>query len=237
MNLAAADNSAFTASSLTFLTAVGQQLGAAFERSQLQEQRTREIRYLAALEERQRLARDMHDSVTQLLFAADLALCAAEALDTPNNSVQQAHEAVQSALAELRSLVEVTRSADLSDGLANALSRLARRVSGQVKVHLQTEAIHLADTVENELYRIAQETLHNALRHANADNIWLELSSNSETATLIIRDDGAGFSSDVQGSGLESMRERAASLEGSLTIESSSTGTVLSVEVPWSTNS
>lgn len=233
MNLAAADNRAFTTDRLAFLTAVGQQLGVAFERSRLQASRTREIRYMATLEERQRLARDMHDSVTQLLFAADLALSADKQL---SSNGLRAHASVQAALQELRGLIEITRSADLSQGLVSALTRLTERTTGSPQIYLQAEDIHMPATLEDELYRIAQEALHNALRHAGASHIWLELSSTAQFVVLVIRDDGQGFRKRTPGLGLASMRERAAALAGTLSLTSTNKGSEIRVEVPWSTN-
>ena len=253
LNLAAPDNARFTEERLAFLTAVGRQLGTAFERSRLQEARTREARYAATLEERQRLARTMHDSVTQLLFAADLALSVAAELDgglekdsaysskqrtVEQNSVAAAHDAVQQALAELQGLVEVMRPADVSHGLKAALTRLAGRVAGSVSVQLEAEDLALPPAVEDELYRVAQEAVHNTLRHAAAQNLWLELRGTAAGVVLNIRDDGKGFGEAPQGPGLTGLRERVATLNGTLVLsEVEPQGSVVRAEVPWPTDS
>ncbi len=245
LNLAAADNKRFTEERLAFLTAVGRQLGTTLERSRLQEAHTREARYMAMLEERQRLALTMHDSVTQLLFAADLSLSVARELDGEaeegaENSVQRlhhiatAHDAVQGAVAELRGLVETMRPADLSQGLTAALTRLATRVAGSIKVQLEAEDLALPLGYEVELYRVAQEAVHNTLRHAAAQNLWLELRGTAAGVTLSIRDDGKGFGKTPIGPGLAGMRERALVLGGRLLLgEVPPNGSLVRMEVPW----
>ena len=252
INLAAPDNERFTEERLAFLTAVGRQLGTAFERSRLQEARTQEARYAAMLEERQRLAQTMHDSVTQLLFAADLSLSVALELEdgepklengqppeeVRRRNLEAAHDAVRGALAELQGIVEVMRPADVSQGLKVALTRLAQRVAGSVSVQLEAENLPLPPLFEDELYRVAQEAVHNALRHAEARNLWLELRGTPEGVVLNIRDDGKGFGSAPSGPGLEGMRERVATLHGNLVLkEVEPSGSLVRVEVPWPPNS
>lgn len=250
INLAAADNETFTEERLAFLTVVGHQLGTAFERSRLQEERTQEARYSAALEERQRLAQIMHDSVAQLLFAADLSLSVAELEDPESKdgepedgaerrrNVEAAHDAVRNALSELQGLVEVMRPADLSHGLRAALARLAQRVAGNVSVQLEAEDLNLPPVYEDELYRVAQEAVHNTLRHAEAQNVWLELRSTPNGIVLNVRDDGKGFGSTPTGPGLTGMRERVATLNGRLVLsEVQPQGSLVRAEVPWPINS
>lgn len=243
INLAAPGKTKFDTETLAFLTTVGQQLGTAFERSRLQGKRTREARYLATLEERNRLAQEMHDSVAQLLFAADLSLSVVQESNDEaqrQTALARTSRLVSESLAELRGIVEVIRPADLSCGLKVALTRLAKRSSGLVKVNLEAEDIELAPELAATLYRIAQEAVHNALRHAEAKTIWLELSTVNDAVTLSIRDDGQGFdtSSITPGLGLDSMRERAQSLGGTLELRTApSSGTEVEVWLPCNTAS
>lgn len=238
INLAAPGREHFDQETLTFLTAVGRQLGTAFERWRFQEERTREARYLATLEERQRLAGEMHDSVAQLLFAADLSLRAAQESaqeEGRTRSLEKASELVSGALGELRALVEVLRPADLSHGLRGALARLAQRTTGEVRVHLEADEVTLEDKRAEGLYRVAQEALHNALRHADAKNVWLRLGRAGNMIFLRVEDDGKGLDEGApHGLGLNNMRARAEALGGTLSLRSRREGGLtVEVEVPW----
>ena len=241
MNLAAPGRERFDDDTLLFLTAVGRQLGVAFERSILQDERTREARYLATLEERQRLAAEMHDSVTQHLFAADLSLRVAR--DNPDGvqraaSLKRGAELVTAALGELRALVEVTRPPDASD-LGTLLKRLAGRVPEGMRVHLEAEPLPLSPQQTEALYRVAQEAVHNALKHAGAQHLWIGLEQRGPDVVLSVADDGRGLSGEERGGktggfGFETMRARAASLGGVLKLSNRPRGG-LGVEVtfPW----
>ena len=238
VNLAAPGDARFDRSTLTFLAAVGKQLGIAFDRSRLQARRTREARYTATLEERERLAREMHDSLAQLLFAADLSLQAAlaEQGEGGSEALKRAADAVTGALADLRGLVEVQRPADLSSGLLPALSRLAERTgSGSVRVHLDSQRLEVHGRPAETLYRIAQEAVANALRHSGCSNVWLRLETTGDGLRLSVSDDGKGFDPDAAtgGLGLEGMADRAREAGGGLRIESGPGGSRIVAEVPW----
>lgn len=243
MNLAAPGRERFDADTLTFLTTVGRQLGVAFERSRLQDERTREARYLAALEERQRLATEMHDSVAQLLFAADLSLRVAQesAEAAPGGaaqreaSLEKAASLVRTALGELRGLVEVLRPADPQAELGTLLRRLAQRIPEPVKVHLELEPLELEREQVETLYRVAQEAVHNALKHAGAAQLWLRLERQRAEVALIVEDDGKGLGEEAPpGLGLQSMRARAERLGGSLALTPRERGGLrLEARLPW----
>jgi two-component system NarL family sensor kinase len=221
LNLASPGREPFDAETLEFLTAVGRTLGLAFRRARLQEQQAREREALATLEERARLAREMHDSVAQLLFAADLSLrvaqVAQDSSEQRGKALERSSELVSSALSELRSLVELLRPADLSQGLAPALRRLAERVDGTTKVHFDASDLKLPEPVAETLYRVAQEGVHNALKHARPANIWIRLDHLKNRARLRIEDDGRGLPEAVtRGMGLLSLQQRTAALKGTL---------------------
>lgn len=219
LNLASPGADPFDPETLEFLTAVGRALGLAFKRARLQEQRTREREALATLEERARLAREMHDSVAQLLFAADLSLrVAREGLSGQREAaLERSALLVGSALDELRGLVELLRPADLSQGLRAALRRLAERVSGSVRVHFESPAYDIPEELAEALYRIAQEGVHNALKHAKAKNIWIRVDKKPKLLRLRVEDDGRGLPPKFsRGLGLLSLEERARSLKGTL---------------------
>ena len=239
LNLTAPGDTRFDAETLSFLNVVGKQIGIAFERSRLQEERTEEARYAAVLEERQRIAQEMHDQVAQLLFAADLSLEVARSQgddETRERSLSNASESVKSALLELRALVEVLRPAELSGGLHPALTRLADRTSGSVGVHLDAEELDLSPSHSDALYRIAQEALHNALRHARAQNIWLRLRRTRGRLELRVEDDGRGLPVGLKsvGLGIDRMRAHAENIGGSFQIRTRDAGGALVlIEVPW----
>lgn len=240
LNLAAPGDARFDRNTLTFLAAVGKQLGIAFERSRLQAQRTREARYTAALEERERLARRMHDSLAQQLFAADLSLQAALAQAagaSPSPALQLAADAVRGALSDLQGLVEVQRPANLSSGLLPALARLAQRTgAGEIRVHLDAPPLEVGGPIAEILYRIAQEAVGNALRHSNGRNVWIRLRRDDPGIRLVVADDGHGFdhSRSQGGLGFDGMHQKAADAGGNLVITSDAEGTVVQAEVPWS---
>lgn len=238
LNLAAPGERRFDEETLQFLAAIGKQLGAAFERWRLQEARTEQARYAATLEERQRLARAMHDSLAQQLFAAELSLQVAQAspdAGVGRDAVARAAGLVSQSLAELRSLVEVMRPADLSSGLAAALARLAERVSpAGPRVTLEISAGPLEPEAEAALFLIAQEALLNAVRHAAPTRLWLRLDEGDGTVRLRVEDDGRGLPAEpVSGVGLESMRDRTRSLGGAFRIAPrEGGGTVVEARLP-----
>ncbi len=226
LNLAAAGREIFDAETLTFLTAVGRQLGTAFERAALLSARSEAAQHLAVLEERQRFAAEMHDSVSQLLFAAELAL--------QTGASAKAGNLVADAQNELRALVEVLRPADLSGGLKGALVRLAERTEGLVTVQLAAHPPPLPPEHAETLYRAAQEGVHNALKHAHATRLWLRCEAVSGSVQLSVEDDGVGLPDTLtEGFGLRSLRRRAEILNGTLRLAARNPrGTQLELELP-----
>jgi signal transduction histidine kinase len=212
-------------------------------------QRNERARELSVAQERARLARDLHDSVTQTLFSLSLAAESAVAMAGPAaepglaEQLGRLRELVGSALAEMRSLVDTLRAADLeADGLAAALRQrveLLRRVH-DVPLSLAVRGpVRLRDrTLEREVFRVATEALSNALQHAAAGRISVTLDTGGDTVRLVVADDGAGF--DLAATrrtsrrlGLTSMRERAEALGGVLHVDTAAgAGTRVSLEVP-----
>jgi two-component system, NarL family, sensor kinase len=238
LNLASAGEEVFDDETLSLLEAIGAQLGIAYERALLLEQRRREAELLAAREERDRVAREVHDAVSQLLFGADLALrTATDVTDDGQRgaAIGRAGELVSAALDELRSLIELLRSGDLEHGLNDALERLVARTSGTMKVHLDADRVELPEELGEALYRCAQEGVHNAMRHANPDEIWVRLERGRRKLRLVIEDDGPGFPDDLTpGVGLDSIRARVAEFGGRVrTTDRREGGARLEVVVPW----
>ena len=233
LNLAASGDRRFAPDELAFLDVVGRQLGAALERSRLAEARTREARFGAALEERRRLAREMHDSLSQLLFAASLQLGSARA--GRERALVEAEDLLAAARAELRALIETSRPPDLSAGLVAALGRLAERMSPVTHVHLDASARPPSHEVQEALYRCAQEAVHNAVRHGHARHVRIALRDTPTGIRLSVADDGRGCDPDrvVTGPGISGLRERARGLGGTLAAtRGEEGGLVLTVELP-----
>ncbi len=201
----------------------------------------------AALEERHRLARDLHDSVTQSLFSMSLlaqvlpALWEAQPAEA-TRSLDELRRLSKEALAEMRALLFQLRPVALEeDGLVEALRRhiesLQRR-DGPALAFTATGAGERPPlTLEEALFRVASEALGNALKHAGAKQIALALDIRDGTATLTVRDDGRGF--DLAGHrpqpghlGLPGMRERVERIGGALQIASvPGAGTIVTARV------
>ncbi len=202
-------------------------------------------RELAAHKERQRLARELHDSVSQALYGIALgAQTALELLPSEAAIVQEPLEYVQllarGSLAEMRALIFDLRPESLAkEGLVTALAKQtnAMRARHQIAVNeMLPEEPDASIEAKQALYGIAQEALHNVSKHSGARNVQLQLLLQSDLITLVITDDGVGFNSaeDFPGHlGLHSMRERALEVGGELQISSASgSGTSITVRVP-----
>jgi signal transduction histidine kinase len=218
----------------------------AIDNAQLHE-RSRE---LSIAEERNRLARELHDSVVQQLFGVTLAAESAGSLlerDPAAAAAQLARvqELARGAIDELRSVVSALRPASVrAEGLAGALRKhveVLRRVTGR-EIALRDAGVAeaapaLGDDAAAQVFRIAQEALHNALRHAAAERIEVRLEG-AAPLVLTVADDGRGFDPDAaavrsQRLGLTSMEERAAALGARLAISSrEGEGTTVRLEVP-----
>jgi signal transduction histidine kinase len=203
----------------------------------------------AALE-RQRIARDLHDSVSQSLFSTTLRVRTAqrvlerEGLDPAGPVGEELWEIGQltrGALAEMRALIfELRPGALAEEGLVAALAKQASALSAReglaVEVDGPAERLPLGPEVEEQLYRLGQEALANVVKHARASSTTVRIAAEDDTVSIEVRDDGRGFDPAAVGPGhfgLRSMRGRVADLEGLLEVASQpGRGTVLRVEVP-----
>ena len=181
---------------------------------------------LAAIEERNRLARDLHDSIKQNVFATALLVGAARAHLPPDTLPAQTYLAEAEALAEqtrqeLTALIRELRPARLADkGLAVVLRDYAedwsRRMGIAVAMRVHGERVIALD-IEEALFRIAQEALANIAQHSGAAHVTIHLAWDSAQVRLTITDDGTGFDvarASGRGVGLASMRERVAAHNG-----------------------
>jgi len=224
------DAPAFTDEDEELIALLAAHAAIAIANARLHEQ-TRELSIVA---ERNRLALDLHDAVSQKLFGLVLNAEAAGTLlerdpTAARDRVTRLQTLAQEALDELRSLVFELRPPDLeADGLGGALRKhveVLRRL-GPHEIELVVAGQPPANAVrDREILRIAQEALQNALRHANARRVAVRLSAVEGLLLLEVEDDGVGFDPDAPGArsrhlGLTSMEERAERIGGTLEIRS-----------------
>lgn len=198
----------------------------------------------AALEERNRLARDLHDSVKQQVFSQALLVRAARNILTQNPPKAQeylleAEKMTEQVQQELVAMIHALRPASIiKQGLTMAIHTYLADWSRHthIEADLQIEDASLLPLdVEITLYRVLQEALSNIARHSQAQRVEVTLSCQQSQTSLSIRDDGQGFDSASNGGiGLSSMRERLHLLDGCLAIESSAQGTLLIATLPLS---
>ncbi|MCB0255054.1 MAG: GAF domain-containing protein [Anaerolineae bacterium] len=238
---------AFDETDLQVLQSLAHQTGAAIENTQLYEQ----AQQAAVLEERSRLARDLHDAVTQTLFSASLlaeVLPATWEMDQARGRelLQELRQLSRGALAEMRTLLLELRPNVLAEAdLGDLLRQLAEAVAGRTGMAVQVTvdpACELPDDVRIALYRIAQEALNNVVKHARAEHALVELrcrdvddSGRNSTARLVIHDDGIGF--DVNAVppdrlGLGIICERTSAISAALTLDSDA-GQGTTITVVW----
>jgi len=204
-------------------------------------------RELSVIEERNRLARDLHDSVSQTLFSMTLtAEAALAALDkdasTARTEVASLRDLARAALQEMRSLIFELRPADLeSEGLVATLEKhidALRRQGGTEVILSAPDYEPLPAAIERTVFRIIQESLNNAVRHSQASRIEVGLVVRDGVLRAVVADDGVGFDVDnpqisARRLGLTSMRERADETGGSLQVESApGKGTRVELEIP-----
>jgi signal transduction histidine kinase len=183
------------------------------------------------LAERQRLARDLHDSVTQSLYGlvtlTELGLMHVEnqRLDDSRQVLEKIGQSTRQAIREMRLFIHQLRLPELEEeGLINALDLRLAAVEGRADVKAQLiadETIHLPLPIETALYHIAQEALNNALKHARARNVVVTLARRAGGMILEVSDDGCGFDPltvKPGGMGLQNMQTRAAEIGARLDI-------------------
>ena len=217
----------FPPEAVELLRTIGNQIGVAIESARLFGQ----ARQLATLEERQRLARDLHDAVSQSLYGVSLyAEAASRMLDAGRGGeagelLDRLRDTSADAIREMRLLIFELRPPILEQsGLEGALRTRLEAVEARsgLTAHLEASDIErLPAEIEEALYRIAQEALNNALKHAGASRVELRLIQADGQLRLELLDDGRGFDPaevDTGGMGLTSMRQRAARIGASFEI-------------------
>jgi signal transduction histidine kinase len=225
----------FTAADQELLRLLAAHAAIALVNARLYE-RSRELSIMA---ERHRIARELHDAVTQKLFSLRLTVDAAATLLERDparaaTELDTVRQLAAEATGELRAIVVGLRPVDLAgDGLDVALRKQADLLDRvhEASVRLLGEPVpRLSAARQEAAYRIAQEALHNALRHGNPKSVLVTLSNEDGDAILEITDDGSGFDTDASPEnaarrlGLASMRERAKAAGGRLTVTSTPGG-------------
>jgi two-component system NarL family sensor kinase len=244
MNVASADWRELSAEDLRLLYTVGDMLSIAVERARLF---ARSVQ-AGAIEERNRLAREIHDTLAQGLAGISLQLEAAEALleagaspDRVRAMLDRALSLTQTNLEEARRSVLDLRAAPLEGRtLRDALEKLVEEYALSTRTRLHFEAVggnrRLPVRIEAGLYRIAQEAIANVVQHASAANASLELEFTPAQVRLVVKDDGVGFDParlPAGRFGLVGLKERVKLLKGELQIQSApEAGTLISVTIP-----
>jgi signal transduction histidine kinase len=241
LSMARSTPHAFTPREAELALAIARQAAVAIENARLHER----DRAAAVLEERQRLSRELHDSVTQELYGVTLYAEAASRqlaagnVETAREALREVRAAAGEALGEMRLLLLELRPALLEEGglgaaLRTRLSAVEARSGLATEVRLD-DGLRLPAAVEQGMFRIAQEALNNVLKHARASRVVIALEADGGRARLTVADDGSGFETGESsgGLGLVGMRERAEALGATFGVESApGAGTRITVEVP-----
>jgi signal transduction histidine kinase len=230
----------------------GQLASALRRRAEQAQSRERELRLLysqaqelAALQERQRLARELHDSVSQALYGISLGIHTALELqerdpEQATTSLEYALDLAEAGLAEMRALIFELRPESLeSEGLVAALIKHIAVLRTRYKLSVEAELCeepNLSLETKHALYRVAQEACHNIVKHARASKIIIRLAEEKQAILLEVADNGRGFdpAKTFPGHlGLRSMQERVSKAAGTISIKSApGQGTRIHVRVP-----
>lgn len=219
----------FTSQEFSLAETISDDVAGAIESARLTEQ----ARLAAVDAERHRLARELHDSVTQSLYSLTLlssgwkSMAEQGTLTDPAASFRRLGDVGQQALKEMRLLIHQLRPAEMEElGLAQSLQRrldaVELRAGIEPQLCIEGEVEHIPDPLADQLFFIAQEALNNSLRHAQATQVRVHLQVAEQRVRLEIKDNGSGFDPDAEsaGMGLVTMRERAQSFGGDVTFES-----------------
>lgn len=233
----------FDASHIDRLSTLADQAAAAISNARLLS-RTAQV---AAVDERQRLARDLHDSVSQTLWTASLLASSLAGSEFEDEAIARDVDSIakltSGAVAEMRALLLELRPQAIEDArLEDLLAHLIEAFESRRNVEVRVDIASIPDCpgpIKEAFYRIAQEAFNNISRHASASTVDILLMQKSGRLTMQIKDDGCGFEAERPGGhGTSIMRERASDIGATLTIESKSeVGTDLGVTTPvdWTT--
>lgn len=218
----------------------------ASERAEEREKSLQEV----VIQERNRLARELHDSVSQQLFAASMMMSAINEQQKENKEIDtlslkhqlsMVEKMIQQSQLEMRALLlhlrpVALKGKSLHEGIKELLQELSERITLEIKTKIEVFSVEKG--VEDQLFRILQEAISNTLRHANATTLEIMLIKRDQMIILRVVDDGVGFDMTEQSTtssyGLENIKERANDLGGTVKIVSlPNKGTRLEVKVPY----
>ena len=236
LNVASPNTVAFTDHELALLESVAFQLGSAIKRILL----TKQEQEMALVQERNRLARDLHDSVNQLLFSVTLTARGGSEM-TEQTEVKETFREIQhltqEALTEMRALIWQLRPKGLETGLIEGIKGYAEMLGLSLKINV-SGVINLTSRTEETLFRIAQEGLNNVRKHSGVQEAELFITVTQTDVLLVLKDEGSGFQMDenvqIPSIGLQSMRDRAKAAGGTADWVSKITqGTELLIRLPY----
>ncbi|TDM41468.1 GAF domain-containing sensor histidine kinase [Macrococcoides goetzii] len=191
LNVATPNTKIYSEEDLALLESVAFQIGSAIKRIYL----TEKARETALQEERNRLARDLHDSVNQMLFSLKLTAHAAGTMSKDEQSIQafqMIESTSQDAVNEMRALIWQLKPVGLEQGLVEAVKNYAEVLGLDVTIKV-TGLLNLESKVEHTIFRIIQEAMNNVKKHAQTDAVSIHLSQKSEQLIMKIEDKGKGF--------------------------------------------
>lgn len=213
-----------------------------------------ERRHAAVLEERERLAHEMHDTLAQSFAGLDFQMRAirrhvqkefrrldteklCKEIDRASDLVRRSHDEARRSLASLRP--EILEKLGLSDALTQVSRRMIAGNEIRIGVHITGQPRPLPVRVTDAFFRIGQEAVANAVQHSHANNLVIRFDYQHASLLMTVEDDGRGFcdSADSEGFGLTGMRRRAKLAHAELLIKSDSSGTKISVSAPCKTES
>ncbi|MGB7998965.1 MAG: GAF domain-containing sensor histidine kinase [Anaerobacillus sp.] len=217
------------------LRALAAHMALAIEQARINEKRQE----LIISEERNRLARDLHDSVSQKLFSLSMTARGAQSLQNDfsllTDSLEDIQHLSQEAMKEMRTLIWQLRPVGIEAGTMTSLQSYASGLGLQPVCHV-TGLKQLPTQIEEALFRIGQESLNNVQKHARVKIVSLHLHMTDDSVTLTIQDAGLGFNQTITGEytlGLRGMKERATQLGGTLSITSErNKGTTVKTVIP-----
>ena len=200
---------------------------------------------LAASEERNKLARELHDSIKQQVFAINMNLGAAKALQTKDpekasERIRLASQMTRDTLLELDHMIGTMRPLNLNDSdMLDDLEKMLENFKSSSGIKILTDVSDVTKISDQDtaaaIYRIIQEGVSNIIRHSEAEKAEVKLDVNEVGIDLLIKDNGKGFDlseKTKKGVGLNSMRERAEALNGTFVVQSNENGTILKVHIP-----
>jgi two-component system, NarL family, sensor kinase len=235
LNVGSPNKRHFHKNELALLEAIAYQIGTALKRIKL----TQREQETALVAERNRLARDLHDSVNQLLFSLSLTARAGVEM-TEDEEVKQTfsymQDLTQEALGEMRSLIWQLKPQGLENGLVSALKSYGEMLGLKVEAKV-TGATSMPGKVEEAIWRIGQEAIANCKKHSGATDVFLSLHTSGNETILTIKDKGCGFhyneNLSIPSLGLKNMKARTEALNGLFRLRSQlGSGTEIKITIP-----